>query len=85
MASTLVAGGWWKGYRCCCLRRCWWASAGAGVIVVVIAVGVSVMTVSLSDTLPSSVPMLDSSGCNWAIFVFSFSGRSRGEGILGTL
>jgi len=32
----------------------------------------SIATTSLSDALPSSIPKLDASGSNWAIFVFCF-------------
>jgi len=31
-----------------------------------------IVTASLSDALPLSIPKLDASGSNWAIFVFRF-------------
>ena len=40
----------------------------------------SITTASLSDTLSSTVPMLDASGCNWAIFVFRFQDAVEAKG-----
>jgi hypothetical protein len=40
----------------------------------------SVATTSLSDALPSSVPKLDASGSNWAIFVFRFEDAVKAKG-----
>jgi len=40
----------------------------------------SIITTSLSNTLPSSVPMLDSSEGNWAIFVFCFQDAVKAKG-----
>jgi len=40
----------------------------------------SIITASLSDTLPSSVPMLDSLGGNQAIFVFRFQDGVKAKG-----
>ena len=38
---------------------------------------------SLSDALPSSVPKLDTSGTNWAIFVFRFQDAVEAKGFWG--
>ena len=35
---------------------------------------------SLSDVLPSTVPKLDASGSNWAIFIFRFEDAVRAKG-----
>ena len=40
----------------------------------------AVTTTSLSDALPSSVPKLDASGSNWAIFVFCFEDAVKAKG-----
>jgi hypothetical protein len=40
----------------------------------------SIVTASLSDTLPSTVPLLDASGSNWAIFVFRFQDAVEAKG-----
>jgi len=40
----------------------------------------TVTTTSLSDALPSSVPKLDASGSNWAIFVFRFEDAVKAKG-----
>ena len=43
----------------------------------------SISTASLSDTLPSTVPKLDASGSNWAIFVFRFEDAVEAKGFWG--
>jgi len=43
----------------------------------------SIATASLSDTLPSTVPKLDASGSNWAIFVFRFEDAIKAKGFWG--
>jgi hypothetical protein len=43
----------------------------------------TVATTSLSDALPSSVPKLDASGSNWAIFVFHFEDAVKAKGVWG--
>src|SRR5260221_782319 len=43
----------------------------------------SFTTASLSDSLPTTVPKLDSSGMNWAIFVFRFQDAVEGKGYWG--
>src|SRR5882762_813226 len=40
----------------------------------------SVTTTSLSDTLPSSIPKLDASGINWAIFSVRFQDAIEAKG-----
>ena len=40
----------------------------------------SVTTTSLSDTLPSSIPKLDASGINWAIFSVCFQDAIEAKG-----
>ena len=40
-------------------------------------------TTALSDALPSSVPKLDVSGSNWAIFVFRFEDAVEAKGFWG--
>ncbi|KAF9542352.1 hypothetical protein CPC08DRAFT_622452, partial [Agrocybe pediades] len=40
-------------------------------------------TTSLSDTLPSSVPKLDASGNNWAIFAVRFQDAIEAKGFWG--
>ena len=43
----------------------------------------TVTTASLSDALPSTVPKLDSSGTNWAIFIFRFQDAVEAKGYWG--
>ncbi|CAA7268571.1 unnamed protein product [Cyclocybe aegerita] len=43
----------------------------------------STATTSLSDTLPSSVPKLDASGLNWAIFAVRFQDAVEAKGFWG--
>jgi hypothetical protein len=43
----------------------------------------SVTATSLSDTLPSSVPKLDSTGTNWAIFKICFRDAVEAKGFWG--
>ena len=43
----------------------------------------SIATASLSDALPSSIPKLDASGSNWAIFVFRFKDAIEAKGFWG--
>ncbi len=43
----------------------------------------SFITASLSDTLPLTVPLLDASGSNWAIFVFRFQDAVEAKGFWG--
>ena len=38
---------------------------------------------ALSDALPSSVPKLDASGTNWAIFIFRFQDTIEAKGFWG--
>jgi len=45
----------------------------------------SITTAALSDALPSSVPKLDASGSNWAIFVFCFQDAVEAKGFWGHL
>ena len=45
----------------------------------------SITAAALSDTLPSSVPKLDASGSNWAIFVFRFQDAVEAKGFWGHL
>ena len=40
----------------------------------------STTTTSLSDTLPSSIPKLDASGINWAIFSVRFQDAIEAKG-----
>ena len=40
----------------------------------------SISTTSLSDSLPSSIPKLDSSGLNWAIFSVHFQDAVEAKG-----
>src|ERR1700678_291035 len=40
----------------------------------------SVTTTSLSDSLPSSIPKLDASGLNWAIFAVRFQDAIEAKG-----
>ena len=40
----------------------------------------STATSSLSDTLPSTIPMLDSEGSNWAIFYIRFMDAIEAKG-----
>ena len=42
----------------------------------------SVTTTSLSDSLPSSIPKLDASGLNWAIFSVHFKDTIQAKGFL---
>ena len=43
----------------------------------------TIATTALSDALPSSVPKLDTSGTNWAIFVFRFQDAVEAKGFWG--
>ncbi len=43
----------------------------------------SVTTTSLSDTLPSTVPKLDATGLNWAIFSVRFQDAVEAKGFWG--
>jgi hypothetical protein len=43
----------------------------------------SVITTSLSDSLPSSVPKLDATGINWAIFFVRFQDAVEAKGFWG--
>ena len=43
----------------------------------------SVTTTSLSDSLPSSIPKLDASGLNWAIFSVRFMDAVKAKGFWG--
>ena len=43
----------------------------------------SVTTTSLSDSLPSSIPKLDASGINWAIFSVHFEDAIEAKGFWG--
>ena len=43
----------------------------------------SVTTTSLSDSLPSSIPKLDASGLNWAIFSVCFEDAIQAKGFWG--
>jgi len=43
----------------------------------------SITTASLSDSLPTTMPKLDSSGMNWAIFIFRFQDAVEGKGYWG--
>ena len=43
----------------------------------------TITTASLSDALPSTVPKLDASGSNWAIFVFRFEDAVQAKGFWG--
>ena len=43
----------------------------------------SVTTTSLSDSLPSSIPKLDASGLNWAIFSVRFEDAIQAKGFWG--
>lgn len=43
----------------------------------------SITTAALSDALPSTVPKLDASGSNWAIFVFRFEDAVEAKGFWG--
>lgn len=43
----------------------------------------SATATSLSDTLPSSVPKLDSTGTNWAIFEIRFRDAVEAKGFWG--
>ena len=43
----------------------------------------SVTTTSLSDTLPSTVPKLDATGVNWAIFSVRFQDAVEAKGFWG--
>ena len=43
----------------------------------------SVTTTSLSDSLPSSIPKLDASGLNWAIFFVRFQDAIEAKGFWG--
>src|SRR6266545_882268 len=43
----------------------------------------TITTASLSDALPSSVPKLDASGTNWAIFIFRFQDAVEAKGFWG--
>ena len=43
----------------------------------------TITTSALSDALPSSVPKLDSSGSNWAIFTFRFRDAVQAKGFWG--
>ena len=40
----------------------------------------STTTTSLSDSLPSSIPKLDASGLNWAIFAIHFQDAIEAKG-----
>ena len=44
---------------------------------------ITVSTASLSDSLPSSVPKLDASGLNWAIFLVVFQDAVEAKGFWG--
>jgi len=43
----------------------------------------SIVTTSLSDSLPSSIPKLDSTGLNWAIFSVRFQDAIEAKGFWG--
>ena len=43
----------------------------------------SVATASLNDTLPSSVPKLDATGLNWAVFSLCFEDAVQAKGFWG--
>jgi hypothetical protein len=43
----------------------------------------SITAASLSDSLPTSIPKLDPSGNNWAIFVFRFQDAVEAKGFWG--
>ena len=43
----------------------------------------SLTTTSLSDSLPSSIPKLDSTGLNWAIFSVRFQDAVEAKGFWG--
>ena len=43
----------------------------------------SVITTSLADTLPLSVPKLDASGLNWAVFSLRFQDAVEAKGYWG--
>ena len=43
----------------------------------------SIAPTSLSDTLPSSIPKLDASGLNWAIFAVRFQDAVEAKGYWG--
>src|SRR6266567_7378794 len=43
----------------------------------------SIITTSLSDSLPSSIPKLDSTGLNWAIFSVRFQDAIEAKGFWG--
>jgi len=45
----------------------------------------TITTAALSDALPSTVPKLDASGSNWAIFVFRFQDAVEAKGFWGHL
>jgi len=45
----------------------------------------SITTAALSDTLPLSILKLDTSGSNWAIFVFRFQDAVEAKGFWGHL
>ncbi len=44
---------------------------------------VTMLTASLSNSLPSSVPKLDASGFNWAIFLVHFQDTIEAKGFWG--
>ncbi|KIJ91986.1 hypothetical protein K443DRAFT_13950 [Laccaria amethystina LaAM-08-1] len=43
----------------------------------------SVATASLNDTLPSSIPKLDATGLNWAVFSLRFEDAVQAKGFWG--
>ncbi|KAF8799458.1 hypothetical protein BYT27DRAFT_7027398, partial [Phlegmacium glaucopus] len=43
----------------------------------------STATTSLSDSLPSSIPKLDATGLNWAIFLVHFQDAVEAKGFWG--
>ena len=43
----------------------------------------SITTASLSDSLPSSIPKLDATGINWAIFAVRFQDAVEAKGFWG--
>jgi len=43
----------------------------------------SLTTTSLSDSLPSSIPKIDPTGLNWAIFSVHFQGAVEAKGFWG--
>src|SRR5882762_610110 len=43
----------------------------------------SMSTTALADTLPSSIPRLDSTGSNWTVFLFRFQDAVDAKGFWG--